>query len=62
MAQIVSTKAVQFYMGLVEDKLRKLNAIIPKDNKITSNIKNPTIIINILITVVNSLSNFEISL
>ena len=35
---------------------------IPKDNKITSNIKNPTIIINILITVVNTLSNFEISL
>jgi hypothetical protein len=27
MAQIVSTKAVQFYMGLVEDKLQRLNAI-----------------------------------
>ena len=34
MAQIVSTKAVQFYMGLVENKLRKLNAI-KKDERLS---------------------------
>ena len=27
MAQRISTKGVQFYMGLVEDKLQRLNAI-----------------------------------
>lgn len=34
MAERISTKGVQFYMGLVEDKLRKLNAI-KKDERLS---------------------------
>ena len=34
MAERISTKGVQFYMGLVENKLRKLNAI-KKDERLS---------------------------